>query len=892
MITKEEAKEKLRELIKDFSEGEKYWDTKSEETIKKQFIEPLFENVLGWNRKDILMEEQIQRKRADYIFKNGNQEVLIVEAKKTDVPLTEEEGRQAVSYAYHRKIKFAVLTNFKHLRVYHALSNIKNIDKNLLKINNNYFRLEFKDFLDKFDILWLLSKESFEKKEINKLLSARDEKINKPIDEAILNDLLNIREWLSKELKSKKNYLEKETIDEIIQILVDRLIFIRSVEDRELEPMNYLRSLESDVRQQRTKLQLFPYLLEKFDEFNSKYDSKLFERGLLEKEGTFSDDVLRKVILALYFGSENNQDRYLFDQIPGDLFGSIYEQYLGTVLSGTEKRIKLEGGTGKRKKMGIYYTPSYIVDYIVKNTVGEYIKDKSIDDILKVKIIDPACGSGSFLVRAFQEVCDKIGELLKNNNKSEKATFKEYKNRLSLAQKITILLNCVYGVDLDEKAIELARLNLLLKVLDGENQETRKMLLPHLENNIKCGNSLIEDSKISDRAFNWNAQFKDVFADGGFNVVVGNPPYGAGLSQEQREFFIKNYLHRDKDINTFILFFEKSESIMKKGGNLGFIVPKNIIKTDDYTNMRKFILDNFSIKSIVDSGESFKDVTGEMVILIFSKVIDSKNSLKILKIEKNKFVEKGILKQNEFLESDKFRFNLSTDTSNKKILEKIKSDEKLENFVKIYRGIETGKKDNLIREKKPTIEFKEILAGKDLDRYVVRNIRYIDYVPNKINFKDERMYNQAKIIIRKIADHIHATLDKNNLYTTQGVYILNKNGDLPLDFLLGVINSKLIHYYYELVFNMGSHLTTNVTIENVKNLPIRLPSSNQEKKIISLVNQMLEFQKKYHEDKTAGNEKERLKGQIENTDYEINEEVYKLYGITEEEKKIIEESLK
>src|SRR3989344_4530188 len=171
MITKEEAKEKLKQLIKDFSEGERHWDSKPEEDIKYQFIEPLFEDVLGWNRKDISKEQRVLKGRADYILKNGNQEVLVVEAKKTNVHLSEEEGRQAVSYAYHRKIKFSVLTNFKHLRVYHALSNIKNIDKNLLKINNNYFILEYKDFVNRFDDLWLLSKESFDKGDINKLLS-------------------------------------------------------------------------------------------------------------------------------------------------------------------------------------------------------------------------------------------------------------------------------------------------------------------------------------------------------------------------------------------------------------------------------------------------------------------------------------------------------------------------------------------------------------------------------------------------------------------------------------------------------------------------------------------------------------------------------------------------
>ncbi len=466
MITKEEAKERVKQLVKEFSEIPKsYLDTMPEEDIKRLFITPLLE-ALGWNKFDILSESKVLKGRADYVLKIGNTGFLVVEAKKTNVSLAEEEGRQCVSYAYHSKIKFAVLTNFKRLRVYHALSNIKDIDKNLLKIQNAPFRLEFEEYLEKFDWLWLLSKESFQNGEINKLLSARDERINKPIDKKLLEDLLKVREWLSKELKSKRNDLDDGIIDEIIQILIDRFIFIRSVEDRGLEGSGFLLGLSQSVKKQEIKLQMFPYLLEKFIYLNKKYDSKLFEPGLVEKEGAFSDEVLHKVIKSLYFGVEDNQSKYMFDQIPGDIFGNIYEQYLGTILAGTGKRVKLDSKSGKRKKMGIYYTPSYIVDYIVKNTVGEYIKDKKIDEILDVKIMDPACGSGSFLTRAFKEICSIIREKLNKGDEGSKSLFKKPKEELkdlNLGQKIEILRNCIYGVDLDEKAVELARLNLLFK---------------------------------------------------------------------------------------------------------------------------------------------------------------------------------------------------------------------------------------------------------------------------------------------------------------------------------------------------------------------------------------------------------------------------------------------
>src|SRR3989344_7955344 len=177
--------EKIKELVEQFQSASKNKDfinEQNEEWVKWNYLELLFD-ALGWKRSDIIKEQRILKGRADYLLKIGNEEVLVVEAKKVGVNLSEEEGRQAVSYAYHRKIRFAVLTNFKEIKVYHALSNIKAIDNNLLKFESGgYFRFGFEQFIENFDKLLLLSKESFEKGEINKLLSKKDERHNKPID--------------------------------------------------------------------------------------------------------------------------------------------------------------------------------------------------------------------------------------------------------------------------------------------------------------------------------------------------------------------------------------------------------------------------------------------------------------------------------------------------------------------------------------------------------------------------------------------------------------------------------------------------------------------------------------------------------------------------------------
>ena len=412
---------------------------------------------------------------------------------------------------------------------------------------------------------------------MSKYVSSKEERKFKPVNDSILEDLLEIRKLLSSDLKKLRIYLDEEKIDEAIQILINRLIFMRSVEDRGLENMNFLLGFVKDFREGRERRRLWDVLQKEFKRFDDEYNSKLFAESILENEKDifFDDDTLVKVIRTLYFGLKDLENsRYQFDEIPGDLLGSIYEQYLGTILRGTEKRVKLDEGSGKRKKMGIYYTPTYIVDYIVKNTVGEYIKDKSIDEILEVKILDPACGSGSFLQRAFEEVCKAIEDRLKKGEKSEKyISFKTYNERLNLGQKSTILKNCIYGVDLDEKAVELAQLNLLLNILDGETRETKKRILPNLKDNIKNGNSLIDDSKVDEKhSFNWKAQFSEIFRDGGFDVVVGNPPYVRihEFDEKTKKAFSK-YNSATGQYDIYVLFIEKSLSLLKDKGLIGFI---------------------------------------------------------------------------------------------------------------------------------------------------------------------------------------------------------------------------------------------------------------------------------------------------------------------------------
>jgi len=886
-MNKEKAKQKISRLVKEFSEYTKEeLDKKSEFQIQTEFIDPLFE-ALGWDmRKDVEREERILKGRADYIFRIGNKESLVVEAKGTNVSLREEQGRQAVSYAYHRKIKFSILTNFKYFRVYHALSNIKHIDKNLL------FWLEFKDFEKEFEKLWLISKENFDRDETDKLLSKKDEKKFKPIDDAILIDLLEFRRLLSKDLKSKRTHLEDKEIDEIVQILIDRLIFMRSVEDKGLEGNDFLLKIVNDVKEGHTDMNLWAVLKAQFKRFDNNYNSKLFSESILEKEGFFDRDILIKVIKGLYFGTQDHQERYMFNEIPVDLLGRIYEQYLGVVLSGTEKRVRLDLASGKRKKMGIYYTPKYIVDYILDNTLVKYAKNKTLDEIIKMKIIDPACGSGSFLVDAFEELKKIVEERLRNGEKSESSQFSYFKGRLDLGQKAALLQRCIYGVDLDEKAVELAQLNLLLKILEEETRDTKKKILPNMKDNIKNGNSLISDSRY-DKAFNWNAQFSEIFKEGGFDIVIGNPPYVDYSKIKGTDYFNKIYESTKVNenivkYNLFQLFIEKSIRLLKNSGMFGFINPNTYLSTQNAFALRRLMLEEISLRKIIDVShlKVFKDASTYPVITIFKKGKEKNNKLGVAVIDDEKDLVENLklneIKQEEFEKDKKFNFMISSNKENKEIIEKLDSCDRLKDYQEIFvwGSSITGFAKHKAKEKEKDKKYSPIIQTRDIKRYSIEWKK--EFIENKIySNKLKDLFKQKKIVIARVTKGVQATIDENGYYVGKSSIFIPKDKEL-FEILLAIINSKLINYYYKMKFET-THMAGNYIrfdIPYLKLLPIRIPNEKQERNIKELVERVINF---YKEGKSEQD--------IKNIDYEINEEIYKLYNITPEEIKIIEDNL-
>ena len=496
-MNKKEAKEEIGKIVAKYERltpGEKR--EYNEAMTRKDFILPLF-HVLGWDvyndsiANEVKEEESAVKGTVDYSFRLNNIPQFLLEAKAIRVDLDKIEwAEQAVSYGWNMGIEWVILTDFKGIKLFNASWKIDTPRPNL--------ELTYKEYLDRFDDLWLFSKESFEGGELEKQagkwgISAK----RVDVTEKLANDLIEWREELFRNFYNwNKDSRTEEEIDEAVQRILDRFIFIRSCEDRKIEPPVLWQNFQKwsqDMRERNFLKILKPV----FKEFDEKYNSNLFVPHFCEELDTEGTPFL-KLINGLY-GDVESGVKYNFAAIKPDVLGEVYEQYLGHLSQKAGKRGEDLGRT-KRKKQGIYYTPTFIVDYIVQNALGPVLdRCKTIHDLKKIKILDPACGSGSFLVRAIEAINDRYKKL---GVKGDTFT------------KIQILMENIYGVDLDEQAVELARLNLLLSVLDGQ---VKLPLLP----NIKNGNSLISgtDDQLKEY-FGKNFRDKKPFNLGGKKILI------------------------------------------------------------------------------------------------------------------------------------------------------------------------------------------------------------------------------------------------------------------------------------------------------------------------------------------------------------------------------------
>jgi hypothetical protein len=634
--------------------------------------------------------------------------------------------------------------------------------------------------------------------------------------------------------------------------------------------------------------------------------------------------------------------------LPADILGQVYEQFLGKVIRLTAGRqAKVEDKPEVKKAGGVYYTPTFIVDYIVQHTVGKLVEGKTPREIsgqrgqAPVRVLDPACGSGSFLLGAYQFLLnwyrDRYLEAGPEKHKREIYQVRQGDWRLTTLERKRILLTHIYGVDIDTQAVEVTKLSLLLKVLEGENADTisaqlkmfRERALPDLSNNIQCGNSLIEpdfsrnhqmnflddEERYRINAFDWETGFPEVFSgeNPGFHAVIGNPPYVAHqLSEGEKEYFQRRY----QDVmsgrtNLYALFIRKAADLLRHQGLFGFINPKTFLTDAYFRSLRQVLAKKYAIKNIVnirDRRSTFQGVLQAVVILIMTRDgSTSRGKLEVIEVEKAKDLAQGPMQKckvswSEFCLGEKFDhlFILAPSPLVYSVIEKMRKQPVF--LPDLSAGAATGaiqwdlyKESFLPRPGKNAIR---LFWAENIQRYSLEDskrrgaMRWLKtgthlpktpltsgiYVCTQRVTADEQPRRIIATLL-SIPEDSEPCLFENHTNTIRFDHSRARDASA----VLGLLNSKLFDFYFRRISS-----NTQVSGGQLNQLPLRDPRTIPPS-LPDAVEELLHLQKRMAKARIA-HERTVLSRQIEAKDHQIDRQVYELYGLTRDEIAIVEEA--
>ncbi len=963
-MTKDEAKDRIKLLIDKFSSQIDFYKSLNynEAQTRQDFINPFFK-ALGWdidNRKqqletyrDVRHEDKIKvnghTKAPDYSFNIEGKRKFFVEAKKPAIPIREnpEPALQVRNYGWNAKLNISIVTDFEEFAIYDCTKKPKKTE------NANAKRLKYiyyTDFFKEFDFIYdTFSYESVLNGSIEKFAKSKiNFKNAEPVDKEFLKSIEHWRETLATTIALRNNELDENDINFAVQQIIDRIIFLKVCEDRKIEQENSLFKL---IKTGNFYQNLFQY----FQIANQKYNSGLFDfkKDTITQELEIDNKVIKNIITELYGKSKETEKEYGFNFaiIPVEILGLAYEQFLGKVIRLTvAHHAKIEEKPEVRKAGGVYYTPEYIVDYIVKNTVGKLVNGKTPDEISKIKILDPSCGSGSFLLGAYQYLLDyHLRYYDKNQTKLKLKDNPLTPDRnLSSKEKKRILLNNIFGVDIDTQAVEVTKLSLLLKALEGETEVSiqtslqlfNERVLPTIDSNIQCGNSLIspdfydtglfltpkEERKIN--VFDWKTSFAEIFKQGGFDCVIGNPPYITIGGKEDTmflpneiDYLLNKYLTKEYKPNFWAYFYEKGYTLLKENGLISYIVPRTFIDNVYYNQLRNF----FATKSVIEEitkldYEVFEQATtGGSSICFFKKASAiEKNNVNLFTFSAPEdFIQNSYKSiqcvQNSILISQNKSFNFQDKKMNS-VFDKInKAGIPLGEICSVNNGVNTGNAANILLSKEQKNDkYLKIIEGKNINRYSIAwNGNWINYdsslkktiklsdlktKQNKIDFalRDYSIFSNPKIIIRQTSDKLIGCYDENSFITRHSTHcILPLNETINLKFILGILNSRLMNFYYQTLIPEKGKAFAEVKAIHVKKLPIKLADkkskleSQIQNDIIKFADTLLELNQRLNETKLHS-DKEQINRRIEHSENSINNLVYKLYNLSDGDINIIE----
>ena len=661
-----------------------------EEQFQEGFLRELFVKIMGYTLNpdanyNLITEQKnvSDSKKADGAILIDNKVVGVIELKGTNTIDLGKIQQQAFYYlSAHPEAVYVITSNFEKLRFYIQKSNDYE--------EFNLFTLTFEEF----KLLYLCT--SLDSISHGLPLKIKQESLVKEevITKQLYKDYSSFKSDLFNSLCERNRQLDKLTLFKATQKLIDRFLFIFFCEDNNgLLPANSIGEIIkhwNKLREMDEYKPLYDIFKKYFEYINSGRVAAGDKREIFAYNGgLFAEDpLLDKLDIddnILYTHTQKLSTYDFISEVDVNILGHIFEHSLNDI---EEIQAEIAGNVvdkskTKRKKDGVFYTPKYITEYIVENTVGKLCADKKaelqIDEdlfvsattkakrepllaklntyksyLLSITICDPACGSGAFLNQAYVF-------LQKEHQYVADLESKLFDAPLVISDvSADILENNLFGVDINEESVEIARLALWLR----SAKKGRK--LNNLSNNIKCGNSLIDDPEVAgDKAFNWVKEFPQVFANGGFDVVIGNPPYvlcqPTNTDDKVLNYF-KEYKVASYKIDLFHLFFEKSIGLLKIEGKLGFITPNTYLTNKFIQKLRDFILKNTFIEKIINHGNIvFGDAGVDVATIILTKNNNSNEKIEIYTVDNEIFVLQSSKSQNSWDNEHDKTFNLNDD---------------------------------------------------------------------------------------------------------------------------------------------------------------------------------------------------------------------------------------
>ncbi|WP_417428651.1 Eco57I restriction-modification methylase domain-containing protein [Halpernia sp.] len=954
------AFDEVKLLIKDFKSNEDYYVSPkyAEAEVRQDFIDKFF-TLLDWDvthnfqknpfeqevkvEKPQRQEGMQSQKRADYAFSlapNYKQTQFFVEAKKPSRLLRQNRNDyfQTAKYGWNSQTGISILTDFQEFVIIDCRfkPDFETILQNQIKYYN------YQDFLDeeKFaEIYFLFSREAVAEGKLRNYIeqlpkpkvSGKQLKLFggkfKPIDEDFLEYIDEIRKNLALAFYQNNPNLEDYELTEATQRTIDRLVFMRFLEDKQIEPDDVMHHIATAQ---------FPWqkFVETCKRFDAKYNGIIFKKHFIDDDFQGANEELFRSICT---DLDHTNTPYDFNYFPIHILGNIYERFLGKIIIIENGKASIELKPEVRKAGGVFYTPKYIVDYIVENTIGKLIANKTPKQISALTFADIACGSGSFLIGVYEFLLDyHLKYFNENPNEAKKAgCIFDNENQifvLSIKQKQQILTNNVFGIDIDQQATEVTQVSLFLKLLEDETMATAndmnvlfaEKILPDLSGNIKCGNSLIgweimdgvldfgqkELRKLN--PFSFQEAFPKVFSNGGFDAIVGNPPYVKISEKFLLDFFKSTYKHQNYQYDLYLLFLERYHQLISTNGFLGVIIPNTWLQSITFTNIRKYLVNEFLWQKILHSKKHIFDAVVDTHVIIFEKnSLKKENNFTIDLVENEKAVFYQTLNQNNFAKDGKI-INILAKPEETELFNKIKNNSHSIKEISIStvgvkpfqvgkgnpkqtREIVTEKPFVKVNHQKPFGEnWLPLLRGSLMNKYINfwdENswIQYGEWLAEPR--KKEIFEADEKIIIRQTGDRIIATIIGKNIIARDNLNIVIPQNN-NCKFILGVLNSKLTDFFYQQINPEKGEVLAQVKKSHVEQLPI--PKITSEKQnlhddLVKLVEQMLKAKEEEQHAKTEM-DKNIAKRRCDNLDFRINEIVYQLYDLSAEEILLVEQN--